>query len=200
MTSASRRLLAPPMYLLQKQPLQWCVGLRSDGPVGPRSGLWRTVQGIGGCCGSLAELFRSRGSPPSWPARCPVVSPRGGAGLVVKTSTASGEDSETIWTRSEYDLRDPANPKFSETILLVHVLFSNTVQARTTFLWDYLFTFYKDFCSFFWGASSGTPCILYTVKRQLQNLKSFPSELHHITILYRYSISYKCASKQAMKI
>jgi hypothetical protein len=64
MTSASRRLLAPPMYLLQKQSLQWFVGrsslgtcgVRSDGPVGPRSGLWRTVQGIGGCCGSLAEL------------------------------------------------------------------------------------------------------------------------------------------------
>ncbi|KAJ3632169.1 hypothetical protein MTP99_009190 [Tenebrio molitor] len=44
----------------------------------------RTVQFTSRCYSRLAELFRSRGSPPPWPARCPLVPPRGGAGLMVR--------------------------------------------------------------------------------------------------------------------
>jgi hypothetical protein len=44
----------------------------------------RTVRVTGRWYSCLAELFRSRGSPPPWPARCPVVPPRDGAGLVAE--------------------------------------------------------------------------------------------------------------------
>jgi hypothetical protein len=45
---------------------------------------WKTVRVTSGWYSRLAELFRSRGSPPPWPARCPVVPPRGGARLVAE--------------------------------------------------------------------------------------------------------------------
>jgi hypothetical protein len=77
--------------------------------------LVQMVQCLGGCCGSLAELFRRRGSPPPWPVRCPVVSPRGDSELVVQSADVDcvWEDPETSWRRSEYDLRYSVNPRDS---------------------------------------------------------------------------------------
>jgi hypothetical protein len=108
-----------PDFGTSQDAVQWCIGCSSLGNsfgcfVGAEKWSRRAVQGFGGCCGSLAELFRSRGSPP-WPVRCSVVSIRGDAELVVQTSTASGEDPETIWRRSECDLRDSVNPRDSLT-------------------------------------------------------------------------------------
>jgi hypothetical protein len=55
----------------------WSIGAREMWTDEDRTKLLASVR-----YSSLAELFRNRGSPPPWPARCPVVPPRGGAGLV----------------------------------------------------------------------------------------------------------------------
>jgi hypothetical protein len=105
-----------PDFGTSQSAVQWRIARsRWSGQWGRENGLRWTVQDFGGCSGSLAELFRSRGSSSlagAVPGGVSTTS-RGGAGLVVKTSTASGEDPETIWRRSECDLRDPANPKDS---------------------------------------------------------------------------------------
>jgi hypothetical protein len=70
--------------------VQWSTGRSSRGFCGLRMVQWgrevdsrRTVQVTSRCYSRLAELFRSRGSPPPWPARCPLAPPRGGAELEV---------------------------------------------------------------------------------------------------------------------
>jgi hypothetical protein len=78
--------------------VQWSTGRSSLGFCGLlRMVQWgrevdsrRTVQVTSRCYSRLAELFRSRGSPPPWPARCPLVLLRGGPELEVKMSGDGG--------------------------------------------------------------------------------------------------------------